>query len=67
MIKFKNKKWFTLVELVIVLLIIWLLITILFPKYSWAVWQTNNLKRKMFVNKIAWAITIWVTQWKKII
>lgn len=38
MIKFKNKKWFTLVELVIVILIIWLLITILFPKYSWIVW-----------------------------
>jgi len=62
-----SKKWFTLIELLIVIIIIWILIVMFLPKFWNAKSMVDDLKRKVFINKISTAIITEETQGKELI
>ncbi len=61
------KKWFTLIELLIVIVIIGILIVMMLPKFWNAKMMANDLKRKVFVHKIATAIVTEEAKWIDVI
>ena len=53
----RNKKsWFTLVEMLIVIVIIWILAAALIPKLQSARWKANDVARKANLNQVATAL-----------
>ena len=67
MIKNIFKKGFTLIEMLIVIIIIWLLITMFLPWIRNAQQQARDTVRKNYVSKIASAIVVARTEWNNII
>lgn len=62
---FKNKKWFTLVELIIVITILSILSTIAFISFSWYTVKTRDSKRLSDISNIKKSIEIFsITTWK---
>lgn len=54
----KKLKWFTLVEILIVIVIIGILIWALVPRMQWAQWRARDVARKNDLNQLQWAIII---------
>lgn len=52
----KKYKWFTLVELMIVIAIIWILSAILYPSLTWYFERARDTKKKAEINQINLAI-----------
>lgn len=61
MIKKTLKKWFTLVELIIVIIIIWVLMLWLLPKMSfWNIFKETSLKANKYAQTM---VSIWNSDW----
>jgi prepilin-type N-terminal cleavage/methylation domain-containing protein len=58
MLNRKNSKklWFTLIEMLIVIVIIWILAAYLIPRITWAQWKARDVARKADVNQVVSAI-----------
>lgn len=54
-----SKKAFTLIEVLIVVVIIWLLASALMTKFSSIRYRANDLSRRSDLNQIAWALIAW--------
>lgn len=61
----KNKKWFTLIEMLIVIVIIWILAAAIIPRLNSARGRANDVARKADLNQVATAlITYQLDTWK---
>ena len=54
----RKKKWFTLVEILIVIVIIGILIWALVPRMQWAQWRARDVARKNDLNQLQSAIIV---------
>ena len=59
MFNFNNKKWFTLVEMMIVVIIIGILMSALLPKLTWAQANARDTARLAAISQISTALTMY--------
>ena len=62
-----KKRWFTLVELIVVITILSILWTISFMTFSWYSADARNVKRNSDLNYIKTKIELWTIKWSTLI
>jgi prepilin-type N-terminal cleavage/methylation domain-containing protein len=61
-----GKKWFTLIEMIIVVVVIWILASFLIPRFAWAEDKAADAARKSHIRTIATALISYKTDQRRL-